>query len=710
VPHHLLRHNLNRPWKIGLLVLAVLLGALATAEILEWPFLRAPVRDALSRALERPVQLEAPFGVRLVGSLRIRSGLLVIGPQADAAAATPSGPAPDLLRAREARITLPYATVWQLWRGASDQAAMVDVLAVEHLQATLLRDAQGRVNWRLGPAKPSETAAAVPPPLPQFGLLQVRSGEIAYDDAIEELSLKAALRTQEGSTAPTREAAQAAAPPASAAAGLDVQAQGSHRKLPLSASLQSSGLLPLVRRTEGGTAAAPIRLDLRMGRAHLKLVGSATDVMRLGGLDGEFDLAGPSLAAVGTALGLTLPTTAPFEMHGRVRKQGTIWSAEIGSLRVGSSRLRGDFRYETAGVPPLLRGTLAGERLVLADLGPTIGAGAGEGQPKPQTPSSGRILPQREFDIPSLRRMNADVQLQLDRLDLGTPQLESLAPLRGRLQLTNGVLGVQDLLAQTSRGTVRGMIKVDAREQGSPLWQGDLRWGGIDLERFVKSRNPRSAEAKPGPAGAASAPRAPGYISGLLGGSAQFRGQGRSIAGVMSTLDGSAGLWVRDGRLSHLVVELAGIDLAESLGIVLTGDRSLPLRCAVAQMSLRDGRAVADTALIDTADTTLVVKGHVSLADESLALVMAAQPHDVSLVALRTPVHIEGSFALPRVRLEKRTLAKRLAGAAALALIAPPAALLGLVDLGEDDRQQCAEALKRLQTSVATSRRPEKAR
>jgi AsmA family protein len=473
-----------------------------------------------------------------------------------------------------------------------------------------------------------------------------------------------------------------------------VQARGTYRQLPLVAHLQSSGVLPLAGSdgnadgNSSGSRATPVRLDLRVGRAQLKLDGHASDALRLGGLDAAFDLSGPSLAAVGDALGLTLPATAAFDMNGRVKKTGAQWAATVTSWRVGSSRLRGDFRYDTASTPSMLTGTLAGERLLLADLGPAVGTRADE-----KTAPSNRVLPQREFDIPSLQRMNADVMLRLDRLDLGTSQLESLAPLQGRVRLQRGVLGVQELLARTANGTLRGEITVDAQNTAAPQWHADLRWGGIELERFVKARN-NNASPTTTKTNTASA-RAPGYISGLLGGSATVRGRGRSVAAVMATLDGTAGLWVRDGRVSHLLVELAGIDVAEGLGVLVSGDQTLPLRCAVTQWRLRDGLARPEAALIDTSDTTLTINGEVSLAKESLALVVTAQPHDKSLLTLRSPLRISGAFAEPQVKLDKSRIALRLAGAAALAVLAPPAALLALVDLGEDDRQQCAEVAKR---------------
>ncbi len=670
------------------IVLGLVLFGLVVGEVLEWPFLRRPLQDALSRSLQRPVTLDAPFGVRFVGSLRLRSSQLLIGPPQDAATQ------PELVRARDVRLTLPYATLWHAARGNTELGPVIDTLTVDHIEAHLLRDAAGRANWLLGKARPAEPDAPSPT-LPKFGLLQIRSGAIDIEDAILQLTLRANVRTQEGT------ATDRSSPGPS---GLQVQARGSYRGLPLIADLQSSGVLPWLS-TGGSTRKTPLRLDARFGRAHLKLDGQAGDLLQLGGLDAAVALSGPSLAAVGDALGLTLPTTAAFDMRGRVRKDGSAWVADIASWHVGTSRLRGDFRYETASTPPLLTGTLAGERLALADLGPAIGtrtatAPESTGGAPPVDSAAGRVLPQREFDIPSLQRMSADVLLRLDRLDLGTDQIESLAPLQGRVRLQRGVLGVQELLARTASGTLRGEITVDARTPQAPQWRADLRWDGIELERFVKARNDNAAAAT-------TTQRAPGYLSGTLGGSANVVGRGRSMAAVMATLDGKAGLWVRDGSVSHLITELAGLDIAEGLGVLIKGDERLPLRCAVTQWVLRDGTAKPETALIDTRDTTLLINGELSLAQESLALVVTAQPHDMSLFTLRAPLRINGRFAAPQVELDKSRIALRLAGAAALAALAPPAALLALVDLGEDDRQQCAEAVKRSQAARATpARRP----
>ncbi|HEY6133904.1 MAG TPA: AsmA-like C-terminal region-containing protein [Rubrivivax sp.] len=693
----------------ALLPLSALLAvvvALAACEWAEWPFLRAPIERAMAKALDRTVVLDPPFGVRLIGSVRVRTGSLRIGPPTDGSPTWrgADGQALDLLNASAARLRLPYSTAWRLLRGDRDEPLEITLLDVDQLEVNLKRDATGRASWPAAASAASAASAAtrsVADTLPRFGTLRVGEGVFRVDDAPLKLKLEATLRTREGSAA-----AAAPATPASAGAGLELRAKGSYRGLPLTALMQSSGLLPLARSdgSDPSAAAVPIWLDLNIGRARLQLDGSGTDLLNLAALQAKFNLSGPSLAAVGDAIGLTLPTTGVFSMRGNAAKQGALWTAAVQTLQIGSSRLRGDFRFDTAPAVPLLSGTLAGSRLALADLGPAFGTATAD---TPSLTPRGRVFPQREFDIPSLRAMNADVLVDLDRADLGSSLLEPLTPLRGRIRLGDGVLSLQDLVARTAEGTLRGMLTVDAR-QPMPRWTADLRVHGLQLERFLKPRNARSVEAPagatPAPAPAsASASAQRGYVSGLLGASAQVSGEGRSTAAVMASLDGQARLWVRRGGLSHLAVEAAGIDVAESLGLLIVGDKTLPMRCAVAQLSLRNGRALPDPAVLDTADTTLLVSGELSLADESLALVLTARPHDFSPLSLRAPVRLTGSFSAPQVKLDARSIGLRAAAAAALGAITPLAALLPLIDFGEGDRNECEAAMTLVRGSAAAA-------
>ena len=84
----------------------------------------------------------------------------------------------------------------------------------------------------------------------------------------------------------------------------------------------------------------------RVGRAELSFDGSTTDPLHFTGLKGRFSVAGPSLGAVGDALGITLPTTPPFKTHGTLVKDGGLWKAVFDDGEHRQSRLDGAFTYD----------------------------------------------------------------------------------------------------------------------------------------------------------------------------------------------------------------------------------------------------------------------------------------------------------------------------------------------------------------------------
>ena len=196
------------------------------------------------------------------------------------------------------------------------------------------------------------------------------------------------------------------------------------------------------------------------------------------------------------------------------------------------------------------------------------------------------------------------------------------------------------------------------------------------------------------------------YLTGVLNGHFQLQGRGTSTAQILSTLHGQADLRLREGTLSHLVTEAAGIDLAQALGVLVRGDQPLPLRCARAELTVDNGLVLLQRAVLDNADSTLRLDGQVDLRNEALAVRARSRPKDFSPLALRTPILVTGTLARPQVGLDGRALGARAAAAAALAVIAAPlAALLPFVDTGQDPAgDPCADAPRRAPAAPASAR------
>jgi uncharacterized protein involved in outer membrane biogenesis len=161
-----------------------------------------------------------------------------------------------------------------------------------------------------------------------------------------------------------------------------------------------------------------------------------------------------------------------------------------------------------------------------------------------------------------------------------------------------------------------------------------------------------------------------------------------STATLLSNLDGKVNARLSDGALSHLVTEGIGLDVAQALGVLVRGDRPLPLRCAVLDLAVQDGRVAVRRGVLDNRDSTIRIGGRVNLREESLELVLRSRPKDFSPLSLRSPVTLTGRFDAPRVGIDGSRLAGRVAGGVLLgAVVGPVAALLPLVDPGERQKQ-----------------------
>ena len=182
-------------------------------------------------------------------------------------------------------------------------------------------------------------------------------------------------------------------------------------------------------------------------------------------------------------------------------------------------------------------------------------------------------------------------------------------------------------------------------------------------------------------------------MSGTLNASAQLRGQGRSVAEILGSANGLLNARITDGRLSQLVTEAAGLDAAQALGMWIQGDESLKLNCAALDAVVQDGVVKSRHAVLDNADSTLRIQGGLSFKSEAIQLRMVSEPKDFSPLSLRSPVTVSGQLQAPSVGIEARSLLTRAAGALALGSVAPPAALLAFIDVGNaNDPAPCTPA------------------
>ncbi|HEY2559914.1 MAG TPA: AsmA family protein [Caldimonas sp.] len=700
-------------WQLALVaVLAALVVVVLVCEAIGWPFLVGPVEHRLAKALDRRVVFGDDSGagasvrIGLLGSVRVRADSIEIG--------APSwSPAPHMLLAHNAALTLGYLDLWRAYRG---QTLHVRDLEAGELDAVLQRRTDGRASWQFGSPR---NGAGQEASVPTFGRLAVGDGHVLYADDVLPAGIEARFSLSDGSASrpvgPAASGSQGVAAAASTVAasaaasrgifiraggaavggpataesvrlapgesGLRLRATGQYRQLPVRIDLRTAGVLAFL---DPGEDAKSQRLRLRalIGRADVAFDGTTQNPLHFTGLKGRFRLSGQSLANVGDVLGITLPTTPPFTTHGTLVKDADVWKAVFDSASIGSSRLEGAFTYDKRRRVPLLAGRLGGSRLVLADLGPAVGApAAGTGA----ATSTGRVIPDKHFDLPSLRAMDANVFVDISTFDPGTDVIEPLQPARAHLLLADGVLTIADFVGVTAQGRLAGYLQLDGRKD-SALWTADLRLLGVDLAHWLRLK--RSGDAPP-------------YLTGKLDALVKVKGSGRSAAEILGSLDGDIRMHMRGATISHLAVEAAGVDVAQALGVMVKGDDALPIQCNVADLDVAQGVAKPKVFVLNTRDSTIWLDGTVSLRDETLDLRAVVAPKDFSPLSLRTPIHVRGTLREPKVSLELRTLAGKVGAAGLLALLNPLGAIIPFVDPGakKDAAESDAECANLVRTS-----------
>ena len=667
----------QKKWNIIAALIAALIVGFALGERAGWPFLSAPLEKQLSSWMNRQVHFDVSeyakpskpklvnnqrndlktasaysFRVTFIGGITLKTSKLII-------AAPAWSSKPYFVDGNNIWLKLRYIDIWRAYRG---QPLHINSLQAYKLDSYIERMADGRASWQFS-NKPD--APNKPLTLPSFDQLLITNGLLHIIDEPLKSNIEAKLTFVSNSTAPSSAAANSPNinSPVSNLSKLTASATGQFKALPLKIELVSTGALPsnISNTNIVNTKNIPVAMTLNatIGRANLRFKGSTQDMMHPSQLAGNFNLGGPSLAAVGDLVGVTLPTTAVFTTNGSIDKQNSMWNIKINQMAIGGSRLNGRFSYDKSSTTPLLKGQLRGS-LVITDLGPALGVNA-------DNKIKNKVLPRRAFDLASLRKMNADIAIDMQYVDLKTSYLEPLKPLQAHLTLKSGVLKLNNIKTATANGRLTGDMGLDGRGTKA-LWDANLAWNGVRLERWIKQKRSNNL---------------PPYISGKLNGRAIIKGQGKSTSEILASLNGNIRSELNQGAISHLGLEVAGLDIAQSIGVLFKGDDALPTQCAVVDLQAKNGILMPRVMVVDTTDTTLWVDGSLSLATETLNLRAMAFPKDFSPLTIRTPLHVNGSFANPVVSLEKKPIGIKLAAAALLALINPLVAVIPLLDTGD---------------------------
>lgn len=526
------------------------------------------------------------------------------------------GKAPHMLRVAEAEFDL---RLWPLLKGD----VVLPSLVLRKPEIAIEVGDKEQLNWSFSesPMVRGATEAAKPEnrfETPLIGRLEITEGRIQYQDSRRKLQLDGTVSTAQG---------QAGEQP--------------QTKLTLEGKLQDR---PLKVSFVGGSAVMlrdtsqpyPIDLKIAFGATRLTAKGTLDDPFEWKGANVDLTLSGPNLSEIYPLLGIPGPPTPPYRISGKLDRDPGLWKFINTKWRVGDSDLTGDVLIDDKRRPNFLSAKLVSNNLAFKDLAPLVGAPPGRGtvnakqaETQARLEATGDLFPNVPLHVEKLRAMNMDVTL--DARKVVAPDYLPVQALSFRVLINDGVATAKPLtLKLIGSGTITGEMAIDAKTE-NPKVSANLKANSIELQTFF--RNSQYFDT----------------TQGRIRGSVALVGHGRSLAQVMGGADGHVEVALGGGSVSSLMVSLAGLQLFDALILYVSGDKRIPILCAMGRMNFNKGTITLDKTLLDTRKSVLDVRGTVALQSQVMNMEVKAYPKSFDLLDLHGPVSVTGKIRQPQV-------------------------------------------------------------
>ncbi|MBN9133234.1 MAG: AsmA family protein [Nitrosospira multiformis] len=526
----------------------------------------------------------------------------------------------------------------------------------------LEKSMDGRRNWDLKKEEKKKME------LPEIGQFTLDQGKVLFRDPKTKTDIAADVFTD-----PAVDARELP---------LHVAAEGKFTDLKFTARVQGGKIMSLADKA----VPYPIKASVEVGTTRASAGGTIKGLAEMTEVDLKLDLHGEDLSALYPVTGIVIFPSPPYHISGRVLHHDTEWSMKGFSGKVGNSDLGGDIVFDTGGERPLLRGDVVSKVLDLSDLQGFIGARRG---PQPQdTPAEkqkkkasakaqkGRILPDKEFGVEGLQAMDADLKFRGESIRNQELPVEHLV---SHLKVDNGLLTLAPANFAVAGGNIISNITINTRPE---VPRGEIK---VDVKRLqLPKLFPKLEITK--------------NSAGVIGGAINIKSHGKSVGALLGSADGDFGLIMSGGQISKLLLEVIGLDGGQIIKLLFAGDKNVPVRCGVIDFGIKEGIMSSKAFVIDTPDTKIVAEGQISLAEEKIDMKLSPQAKDVSILSLRTPIHLEGTFKDP-VILPDKILAMRAGAAVLLGVLATPlAALIPTIETGLAKDANCRALIASVET------------
>jgi uncharacterized protein involved in outer membrane biogenesis len=455
--------------------------------------------------------------------------------------------------------------------------------------------------------------------------------------------------------------------------------------------IESYRIAAQVEERSGETS--PVKLDVTIEKTRVRFDGSIDELRAFEGVDGRIRLEGPDPAAVLDLFKLPAISLPPYDVAGQFTWRGDDIKVTAFDGKVGDSDARGEIALDLSADPPAVVADLQSDRLDFDDLAGLIGAppATGEGETASaaqerkaeRRDKQERLLPEARIDPKAWQNLNLNVRYSADLIESENLPIDRI---KVHVVSKDGWLIVDPLETGLADGSILVFVSLDGTQVPVAV-EFDGRIEALQLQDMLAKLE------------------VSGEGLGEFNGRIRLEGSGTSVDQVLGSASGQTVLTMTGGGLDALIVEAIGLDIAESLMVLLDSlaqseEDKVPIRCAIVNLQLDQGIARARPVVIDTTDSKFIVDGTINLRNETLDLFLQSYPKDVSPLSFNQPIHVDGPLLSPSVNPAPGKTKNEVLGW----LLAPVAALLPFFDVGGEEDSPCGSLLA--QAKEAAQERP----
>ncbi len=460
-----------------------------------------------------------------------------------------------------------------------------------------------------------------------------------------------------------------------------VLAKGTYAAQPIDGRFRGGALLTLRDKVH------PYPLDLYVanGPTHVSANGTVQDPLHFAGANVKLEFAGPDMGLLYPLTGVPIPSTPPYKVAGNLAyTRGRIAFQDF-SGTLGTSDLEGTVTVDPKAAPPDLRADVRSRAVNLADLSGFLGGHPGHPEENKEAHQStaakgGRnVLPTEPISLPKLKAMNVDLHYRAGHIEGRFVPLDNLT---AWFVIHDGAVTVHQLDFGVGRGTLASRAYIAPEEKGVHA-EATVEVRDVDLSHLLNATHVF-------------------HGSGIVGGQAELRGTGTSVADLVANGNGGVALFMRDGgNISALLPDIAGLEFGNALLSAMGIPQRTDVQCFAAELPLHDGILSTNLFVLQTKEARTTGSGSINFRNDALDYTMTTRSTNFSIGSLPGPIHIGGSLTAPSVLPGAEVIARG-AGAAGLAVLFPPLAILPTIQFGVGQSKACEAAVQGSTTAATT--------